>query len=55
LRIPSDFDLEDAILLTDDNGPVLDLYARKGNEDWRSDFVQEYLLWQDQKLNVPLF
>ncbi|MBL4656928.1 MAG: fused MFS/spermidine synthase [Flavobacteriales bacterium] len=55
LRIPSDFDLEDAILLTDDNGPVLDLYARKGNEDWRSDFVKEYLIWQDQKLNVPLF
>ncbi|MBL4754225.1 MAG: fused MFS/spermidine synthase [Flavobacteriales bacterium] len=49
------FDLEDAILLTDDNGPILDLYARKGNEDWRSDFVREYLLWTEQKLNVPLF
>ena len=55
LHAPTVFDLEDAILLTDDNGPILDLYARKGNDDWRSDFVNEYRIWTEQKLNVPLF
>ena len=52
---PQAFDLSDAVLLTDDNGPILDLYSRKANEDWRSDFVREYQIWTDQNLNVPLF
>ncbi|HIA37600.1 MAG TPA: hypothetical protein EYN89_12935 [Flavobacteriales bacterium] len=52
---PESFNLENAVLLTDDNGPILDLFNKKANEDWRSGFVKEYQLWKEQQLNVPLF
>ena len=48
-------DLESAFVITDDNASILDQLDRQAINDWRMDFVKEFRVWEESKMNVPLF
>ena len=52
---PENFDLENAFVITDDNAAILDQLDRQAINDWRMDFVKEFRVWEEAKMNVPLF